>query len=102
MLKDYHKVSEIVPRGDTVTVRTNMGDFEGRKVIITTGPWGPAMLKKMGVDLPFKVSLHSHIIGYYGRAEKEESVYISVISYERAKLTIICIASRAYRLGNIH
>ena len=58
MLKDYHKVSEIVPRGDTVTVRTNMGDFEGRKVIITTGPWGPAMLKKMGVDLPFKVPLY--------------------------------------------
>ena len=61
-MKDYHKVREIVPRGDTVTVRTNMADFEGRKVIITTGPWGPAMLKKMGVDLPFKVSLHSRIM----------------------------------------
>ena len=54
MLKDYHKVTDIIP-GDTVTVRTNKGDFEGRRVIITAGPWGPAIVKKLGVDLPFKV-----------------------------------------------
>ena len=53
MLKDYHKVTDIIP-GDTVTVtvRTNKGDFEGRRVIITAGPWGPAIVKKLG---PFKV-----------------------------------------------
>ena len=54
VLKDYHKVTDIIP-GDTVTVRTNKGDFEGRRVIITAGPWGPAIVKKLGVDLPFKV-----------------------------------------------
>ena len=64
MLKDYHKVTDIIP-GDTVTVRTNKGDFEGRRVIITAGPWGLAIVKKLGVDLPFKVycfSLPGHNI----------------------------------------
>ena len=36
-----------------VTVKTNKGDL---KVIMTTGPWGPAMAKKLGIELPFKVS----------------------------------------------
>ena len=56
MIKDYHKVTEIIP-GDMVTVKTNKGSFEARKVIITAGPWGPAMVKKLGIDLPFKVRL---------------------------------------------
>ena len=54
VIKDYHKVTEIIP-GDMVTVKTNKGSFEARKVIITAGPWGPAMVKRLGVDLPFKV-----------------------------------------------
>ena len=53
-IKDYHKVTEIIP-GDMVTVKTNKGSFEARKVIITAGPWGPAIVKKLGIDLPFKV-----------------------------------------------
>ena len=56
MIKDYHQVTEVVPGGDMVTVKTNKGDFEARKVIMTTGPWGPAMAKKLGIELPFKVS----------------------------------------------
>ena len=55
MLKDYHQVTEIIP-GKVVTVRTNKGSFEAGKVIITAGPWGPAMVKKLGIELPFKVS----------------------------------------------
>ena len=55
MIKDYHRVTEIIP-GDVVTVKTNKGNFEARKVIITTGPWGSAMVKKLGIELPFKVS----------------------------------------------
>ena len=55
MLKDYHQVTEIIP-GKVVTVRTNNGSFEAGKVIITAGPWGPAMVKKLGIELPFKVS----------------------------------------------
>ena len=54
MIKDYHKVTEIIP-GDIVTVKTNKGSFEARKVIITAGPWGPALVKRLGIDLPFKV-----------------------------------------------
>ena len=56
MIKDYHKVTEIIP-GDMVTVKTNKCSFEARKVIITAGPWGSAMVKRLGVDLPFKVRL---------------------------------------------
>ena len=55
MIKDYHKVTEVIP-GGVVTVKTNKGNFEARKVVITAGPWGPAMVKKLGIELPFKVS----------------------------------------------
>ena len=54
MIKDYHKVTEVIP-GGVVTVKTNKGNFEARKVVITAGPWGPAMVKKLGIELPFKV-----------------------------------------------
>ena len=55
MIKDYHQVTEIIPRGGVVTVKTNKGKFETRKVVMTTGPWGPAMARKLGIELPFKV-----------------------------------------------
>ena len=55
MIKDYHQVTEVIPGGGVVTVKTNKGNFEAKKVVITTGPWGPAMAKKMGIELPFKV-----------------------------------------------
>ena len=58
MLKDYHQVTEIIP-GKVVTVRTNKGSFEAGKVIITAGPWGPAMVKKLGIELPFKVHTYT-------------------------------------------
>ena len=57
MIKDYHQVTEIIPGGSVVTVKTNKGDFVARKVVMTTGPWGPAMAKKLGIELPFKVSV---------------------------------------------
>ena len=56
VIKDYHKVTDIVP-GEVVTVKTNKGTFKGRKVVITAGPWGPAIVKKLGIDLPFKVCI---------------------------------------------
>jgi glycine/D-amino acid oxidase-like deaminating enzyme len=55
VLKDYHKVTEIVP-GERVTVKTNHGDFSARRVIITAGPWTPKIMKQLGVDLPITVS----------------------------------------------
>ena len=54
-MKDYHKVTELIPEGDVVNIKTNKGDFRARKVVVTTGPWGPAMAKKLGIELPFKV-----------------------------------------------
>ena len=55
VLKDYHKVMEVVP-GERVTVKTNHGDFSARRVIITSGPWTPKIMKQLGVDLPITVS----------------------------------------------
>ena len=55
VIKDYHEVTDIVP-AKVVTVKTNKGTFEGRKVVITAGPWGPAIVKKLGIELPFKVN----------------------------------------------
>ena len=55
MIKDYHKVTEVIPGRGMVTLKTNKGDFRARKVVMTTGPWGPAMAKRLGIELPFKV-----------------------------------------------
>ena len=55
ILKDYHKVMEITP-GERVTVRTNYGDFNTRRVIITAGPWTPKIMRQLGVELPVVVS----------------------------------------------
>ena len=54
VLKDYRKVTEIIP-GERVTVKTNHGDFSARRVIITAGPWTPKIMKQLGVDLPIVV-----------------------------------------------
>ena len=56
VLKDYHKVTEIVP-GERVTVRTDCSDFRARRVIITAGPWTPKIMRQLGVELPIVVRL---------------------------------------------
>ena len=55
-LKDYHKVTEIVPGESVTTVRTNHGDFVARRLIITAGPWTPKIMRQLGVELPIVVS----------------------------------------------
>ena len=55
ILKDYHKVTEIIP-GERVTAKTRHGDFMARKVIITAGPWTPKIMRQLGVELPVVVS----------------------------------------------
>ena len=55
-LKDYHKVTEIVPCESVTTVRTNHGDFVARRLIITAGPWTPKIMRQLGVELPIVVS----------------------------------------------
>ena len=67
MIRDYHKVTEVIPGGGMVTLKTNKGDFLARKVVMTTGPWGPAMAKRLGIELPFKVLLHTLWIVLFGR-----------------------------------
>ena len=54
VLKDYHKMTEIIP-GERVTVKTNHGDFSARRVIIAAGPWTPKIMKQLGVELPIVV-----------------------------------------------
>ena len=53
-MKDYHKVTEIIP-GNMVTVKTNRGNFTAKRVIITAGPWTPKLMKPLGVELPIVV-----------------------------------------------
>ena len=55
VLKDYHKVTEIIP-GERVAVRTNHSDFTARRVIITAGPWTPKIMRQLGVEMPVVVS----------------------------------------------
>ena len=55
-MKDYHKVTEIVPGESVTTVRTNHGDFVARRLIITAGPWTPKIMRQLGVELPIVVS----------------------------------------------
>ena len=52
--KDEHPVTEIIP-GEVVVVKTSKGTFRTKKLVITAGAWAPALLKTLGVDLPFKV-----------------------------------------------
>ena len=54
VLKDYHKVTEVVS-GERVTVKTNHGDFSAGRVIITAGPWTPKIMIQLGVELPIVV-----------------------------------------------
>ena len=54
-LRDEHPVTEIVP-GDVITIKTTKGDFRTKKLVITAGAWAPSVLKKLGIDLPVKVS----------------------------------------------
>ena len=55
ILKDYHKVMEIIP-GERATVKTNRGDFTAKRVIVTAGPWTPKIMRQLGVELPIVVS----------------------------------------------
>ena len=52
---DQHKVTEIHP-GPVITVVTSKATFRSRKLVITAGPWTPALVGKLGVELPFKVN----------------------------------------------
>ena len=61
ILKDYHKVTEIIP-GERVTVKTYHGDFSAKRVIITAGPWTPKIMRQLGVELPVMVRLFGNNI----------------------------------------
>ena len=53
-LLDQHKVTEILP-GPVVTVVTNKATFRTRKLVVTAGAWTAALVRKLGVELPYKV-----------------------------------------------
>ena len=52
---DENPVTEVVP-GQVIVIRTAKGTFRTRKLVITAGPWAPALLRTLGVDLPLVVS----------------------------------------------
>ena len=47
---------EILP-GPVVTVVTSKATFRTKKLVVTAGAWTPALMKKLGVELPLQVSL---------------------------------------------
>ena len=51
---DENPVTEVVP-GQVIVIRTAKGTFRTRKLVITAGPWAPALLRTLGVDLPLQV-----------------------------------------------
>lgn len=59
---DNHQAIDMQSTSQGVTVVTNKGTFRGRKLVLTPGSWGPAMLETFGVDLPLKVYIHSYCI----------------------------------------
>lgn len=65
ILLDNHQVIDIQPTNHGVNVVTNSGAFSGKKLVLTTGSWGPAMLHRLGVDVPLKVyQLENNYIPY--------------------------------------
>lgn len=50
---DHCQVTKIAP-GETVTVTTSKGLFTTKKLVITAGPWAPAIMAKLGLKLPFE------------------------------------------------
>ena len=47
-------MTDIIP-GPLVTVVTNKATFSARKLVITAGAWAPSLVRKLGIQLPFKV-----------------------------------------------
>ena len=56
VLLDNHMVTDIIP-GHVITVVTTRATFTTRKLVITAGAWAPSLTKKLGIQLPFKVSI---------------------------------------------
>ena len=46
----------IVEKGRAVGVETSDGIFEAPNVVLTTGPWTPAICRELGVELPLSVA----------------------------------------------
>ena len=55
VLLDNHMVTDITP-GPVVTVVTNKATFKSKQLVITAGAWAPTLLKKLGIEFPYKVS----------------------------------------------
>ena len=52
---DNHQVIEIIP-GPIVTVVTNKGSFQTKRLVIAAGAWAPSLCRTLGINLPLKVS----------------------------------------------
>ena len=62
-----HRVTGIIP-GDLITVQTDKGSFEAKKVIITAGAWTGQLVEGTGLTLPLQVTdryhIHTHVISF--------------------------------------
>lgn len=47
----HHSVNRIVPKGETVTLKTNHGDFQCNKVVVAAGHGSTRLLKDLGTTL---------------------------------------------------
>jgi sarcosine oxidase len=55
-LIDDTPVTNIVTRGDEVTVETAGGNYRCRKLVIAAGPWSNRALGYLGIELPLEVT----------------------------------------------
>ena len=55
VIHENTRVDEVIP-GDIVTLRTSGGTYRAKQIILCPGPWAKPLLKKVGLDVPLKVT----------------------------------------------
>ena len=53
-LLEKHKVTKIQP-GDIISIVTNQGTFQTKKLVLTAGAWTQELIKALDLELPFQV-----------------------------------------------
>jgi sarcosine oxidase len=61
VIKDNTKVEAILLQDDRVTVVTQSGEFHGKKLIVSAGPWAGTALQQVGLRLPLTVTQESYV-----------------------------------------
>nr|XP_056721396.1 peroxisomal sarcosine oxidase [Euleptes europaea] len=64
-VQDGAKVLSILP-GNPITITTNRGEYQAKRLAVTAGPWTSRLLSPLGLELPLQ-PLRIHV--YYWRAK---------------------------------